>query len=69
MGEIINYELQNHPNLYCGMSKPDLLIKSIVFKIVAKEPSKLFKSINETLDDLTEKYKYMLKIAESLKQK
>ena len=69
MGEIINYELQNHPTLHCGMSKPDLLIKSIVFKIVAKEPSKLFKSINETLDDLTEKYKYMLKIAESLKQK
>ena len=69
MGEVINYELQNHSNLHCGMSKPDLLIKSVIFKIYAKEPNKLFKSINETLDDLTDKYKYILKLAENINKK
>ena len=67
MGEIINYELQSHPNLLSGFSKPDLLIKSVNFKITAQEPSKMIKSIYESLDNLTEKYNYILKLVEKLK--
>jgi len=67
MGEIINYEFQNHSNLISGFSKPDLLIKSISFKISAKEPSKMIKSIYESLDTLTDKYNYILKLVEKLK--
>jgi len=69
MGEIINYELQNHQNLISGVSKPDLLIRSVTFKISAKEPSKMIKSILETIDILTDKYKYILKQVEKLEKK
>ena len=67
MGEIINYELQSHPNLTCGMCKPDLLIKSVTFKLEAIEPSKMIKSVIECIDILIEKYKYILKLCSDLK--
>lgn len=66
MGEIINYELQSHSNLLSGFSKPDLLIKSISFKLFAKEPSKMIASIYESIDNLTNKYNHILKLVEKL---
>jgi DNA-directed RNA polymerase subunit L len=67
MGEIINYELQSHPNLTSGVCKPDLLIKSVTFKLEAIEPSKMIKSIVECIDILLAKYKYILKLSSELK--
>ena len=67
MGEVINYEFQNHSNLISGFSKPDLLIKSISFKISAKDPNKMIKSIYESIDTLSDKYNYILKLVEKLK--
>jgi len=67
MGEIINYELQSHPNLLSGFSKPDLLIKSISFKLFAKNPKIMISSIYESIDKLIEKYTYILKLVEKLK--
>jgi DNA-directed RNA polymerase subunit L len=69
IGELINYEFQSHPNLISGMCKPDLLIKSVTFKLEAVEPSKMIKSIQESIDNLINKYKYILKLSEGLKQK
>ena len=69
IGEIINYEFQSHQNLSSGMCKPDLLIKSVTFKLEALEPSKMIKSILECLDILINKYKQILKLSEGLKQK
>ncbi len=69
MGEIINYELQSHPNLISGMCKPDLLIKSVTFKLEANDSSKMIKSILECIDILIEKYKYILKLTESVEDK
>jgi hypothetical protein len=68
MGEIINYELQSHQNLTSGMCKPDLLIKSVTFKLEAIEPSKMIKSIIECIDILLAKYKHILKLTETLKE-
>jgi DNA-directed RNA polymerase subunit L len=67
MGEIINYEFQSHPNLISGFSKPDLLIKSASFKICAQDPSKMIKSIYESIDSLISKYNYILNLVEKLK--
>ena len=69
MGEVINYELQSHPNLSCGVSKPDLLIKSITFKIIAENPSKMVDSINECIDSLKQKYLMILEGSERLVKK
>lgn len=67
MGEIINYEFQSHSNLLSGFSKPDLLIKSISFKLFAKDPSKMISSIYESIDNLINKYNHILKLVEKLK--
>jgi DNA-directed RNA polymerase subunit L len=69
MGEVINYELQSHPNLSCGVSKPDLLIKSITFKIIAENPAKMVDSINECFDSLKQKYLMILEGSERLVKK
>jgi DNA-directed RNA polymerase subunit L len=67
MGEILNYEFQSHPNLTSGVCKPDLLIKSVTFKLEALDSSKIIKSILECIDTLINKYKHILKLAEGLK--
>jgi DNA-directed RNA polymerase subunit L len=67
MGEILNYEFQSHPNLTSGMCKPDLLIKSVTFKLEALDSSKMIKSVLESIDTLINKYKYILKLSENLK--
>ena len=69
MGEILNYEFQSHSNLISGFSKPDLLIKSISFKIAAEDSSKMIKSIFESIDKLIEKYSFILKLVEKLEKK
>jgi hypothetical protein len=69
MGEIINYEFQSHPNLSSGISKPDLLIKSITFKIVAEKPSTMVDSLNECFDTLKQKYLLILELSEKLVKK
>jgi hypothetical protein len=50
------------------MCKPDLLIKSVTFKLEANDSSKMIKSILECIDILIEKYKYILKLTDNLKQ-
>jgi DNA-directed RNA polymerase subunit L len=53
MGEIINYEIQSHPNiLKSSVSKPNYLINNILLDVVAFEKDKLLNSILESFDNL-----------------
>lgn len=66
IGELLNYELQNNSNLYSAVSKPNHLIKSILFKIESLKPEKILDDIFATLDLLIQKYKYITEIVEKL---
>jgi len=66
IGELLNYELQNNSNLYSAISKPNHLIKSILFKIESLKPEKILDDIFATIDLLIQKYKYITEIVEKL---
>jgi DNA-directed RNA polymerase subunit L len=56
MGEIINYEIQSHPDIRSsGCSKPDLLIREILIDVTAFSGTKLLNAINESMDNLLKK--------------
>ena len=67
MGEVLNYEFQSHDNLCSGVCKPDLLIKSISFKLDAVKSGKMIKSIMESIDTLHDKYSYILSLVSKMK--
>ena len=57
MGEIINYEIQSHPNIiFSGNTKPDHLIESIVILVQGKNT---YEAIVESMDNLYNKYSQM----------
>jgi DNA-directed RNA polymerase subunit L len=66
IGEILNYELQNNENLFSAVSKPNHLIKSVLFKIESLKPEKILDDIFLTLDIIIEKMKYITELAEKL---
>lgn len=50
IGNIINDSLQNHPDIiFSGLSKPDLLIKNIIIKVVCN--TSLVKAFNTIIDN------------------
>lgn len=56
MGEPINYEIQSHPNvLKSSITKPNLLIRKIVFDIVTKKASHMLDALLESFDVLINK--------------
>lgn len=56
MGEVINYELQSHPDIRSsGCSKQDFLITEILIDVTAFSESKLLNAINESMDNLLKK--------------
>lgn len=66
IGEVLNYELQNNPNLFSAISKPNHLIKSMLFKIESLKPEKILDDIFATLDILIKKYVYITSLTEKL---
>jgi DNA-directed RNA polymerase subunit L len=66
IGEIINYELQNNENLFSAISKPNHLIKSVLFKIESLKPESILNDIFKILDILIEKYKFLTSLIEKL---
>jgi DNA-directed RNA polymerase subunit L len=65
IGEIINYELQNHEKcFYSGLSKPDHLIKSITIRFSIE--GNALKVITEVIDNIIDKYKYIGNILKKL---
>ena len=66
IGEILNYELQNNENLFSAVSKPNHLIKSVLFKIESLKPDSILNDIFKTLDLLIDKYKFITSLAEKL---
>ena len=62
IGEMLNFEMQEHKNiLFCGLSKPDHQIKSIVFKIETDGKKKPTDIIIETCDLIIKKIKQIQK--------
>lgn len=56
MGEVINYELQSHPDIRSsGCAKKDFLIRDILIDVTAFSESKLLNAINESMDNLLKK--------------
>ena len=66
VGEVLNYELQNNPNLFSAVSKPNHLIKSMLFKIESIKPEKILDDIFDTLNTLIDKYVYITGLVENL---
>jgi DNA-directed RNA polymerase subunit L len=66
IGDILNYELQNNPNLFSAVSKPNHLIKSVLFKIESLKPEKIIDDIFSTINMLIEKYKFITSLTEKI---
>ena len=55
IGELLNYEFQSHPKIiFSGIIKPDLLIRSIVFKLQSEDKN-IVTYMNQQLDILEQK--------------
>ena len=69
MGEIINFEIQDHKNIiFSGLSKPDHQIKSIILKIETDGKKTPADVILETSELIIKKFKYIQKLINKIRQ-
>lgn len=66
IGEVLNYELQNNENLFSAVSKPNHLIKSMLFKIESLKPDNILNDIFSTFEILIKKFNYIAELVEKL---
>jgi DNA-directed RNA polymerase subunit L len=65
--EPLNFEMQEHKNiLFCGLSKPDHQIKSMVIKIETDGKKTPADIIIETCELLSDKFKYIMNLVNKL---
>lgn len=66
-GEVINYEIQSHPDvMQSGCKKPDHLINEIVIDCIAFERAKLLDAIMESIDRLVARIDHIARSVEQL---
>lgn len=70
MGEFLNDEFQNHPGIaYSGVSKPDLQIRSMLFKIESANDKDPFSAMKESIENLREKITFVKSKIQNLTKK
>jgi len=66
-GEVINYEIQSHPDImHSGCKKPDHLINEIVIDCIAFDRSKLLNAIMESIDRLVARIDHITRMIDQL---
>lgn len=71
LGEVLNYEFQNHPKIaFSGVTKPDHLVQSILFKITASDGIDTpLNPMLESVENLIHKFSHVGKLLEKLGSK